>query len=93
MRCRKWEAQILRWQEGKLDQGAEKRLLQHLESCVHCRTLADRFSELDDLFSKCRETFVAPFPYGKNRQRSVGRDSSGFHARNLFAVLWFLSFL
>ncbi len=61
MSCRKWEAQILRWQEGGLDQGAEGRLQQHLESCVRCRTLADKFSELDGLFSKCREPSLPPF--------------------------------
>ncbi|MEJ2716545.1 MAG: hypothetical protein P8182_05315 [Deltaproteobacteria bacterium] len=60
MSCRKWEIQILRWHEGALDQRAEARLLQHLGICVHCRTLAEEFSEIDSLFSKSAEPSLPP---------------------------------
>lgn len=61
MSCRKWELQILRWQEGELDKGIEERVLQHLESCVRCRTLAKQFSEVDSLVSNCGEPALPPF--------------------------------
>jgi hypothetical protein len=61
MSCRKWEVQILRWQEGVLDRSAEARLLQHLESCIHCRSLAGSFSEIDGLFLKSQDPSLPPF--------------------------------
>jgi anti-sigma factor RsiW len=61
MSCGKWEIQILRWSERELDPGAEARLVKHLESCAHCRTMAEKFAEIDGLFSKCPEPSVPPF--------------------------------
>jgi len=61
MSCRKWEIQILRWHEGALDEKAEAPLLQHLGSCVRCRTLAGKFSALDSLFVSCQEPSLPPF--------------------------------
>jgi predicted anti-sigma-YlaC factor YlaD len=61
MSCRKWEVQILRWHEGRLDQVAEARLLRHVGGCIHCRSVAEKFSELDDLFSKSQEPSFPPF--------------------------------
>lgn len=61
MRCQKWEVQILRWHEGTLDEEAETFLFQHLESCARCRTLADKFSDLDSLFSKTGDPSLPPF--------------------------------
>ena len=61
MSCRKWEVQILRWHEGALDQRAEASLFQHLGICVRCRTLADKFLDIDSLFLKSQEPSLPPF--------------------------------
>lgn len=61
MRCRKWEVRILRWHEGALDARAEALLLQHLESCAHCRTLADKFSAMDSMFENSQAPVLPPF--------------------------------
>ena len=47
MSCRKWQIQILRWQEEELDRESEAALLQHLETCASCRDAADTFSQID----------------------------------------------
>jgi hypothetical protein len=61
MSCRKWEVQILRWHEGTLDHRAAARLFQHLGICIHCRTLADKFLDIDRLFLKSPEPSLPPF--------------------------------
>lgn len=61
MGCRKWEIQILRWQDGELDQESEAALLRHLETCAHCRITADRFSEIDRLLLESPDPLVPSF--------------------------------
>jgi anti-sigma factor RsiW len=61
MSCRKWQIKIFRWQEGDLNPKDEAALLRHLETCVHCRTSAEKFLELDRLFLKSPEPAVPPF--------------------------------
>jgi hypothetical protein len=61
MGCRKWEVQVLKRHEGTQAPGAEARLMRHLELCARCRTLAEKFSELDSLFSTSREPSLPPF--------------------------------
>jgi hypothetical protein len=61
MSCRKWQIQILRWQEGELNPNYEAALLRHLETCVHCRSVVDGFSALDHLFLKSPDPAVPPF--------------------------------
>lgn len=61
MSCRKWEIQILRRAEGDWDEDAKARLSQHLRKCDHCRILAAKFSEIDDLFAACPEPPLPPF--------------------------------
>ncbi len=48
-------------QEGELNPNDEAALLRHLETCVRCRTSAEKFLELDRLFMKCPEPPVPPF--------------------------------
>ena len=90
MNCRKWEVQILRWQEGTLDDGTEARLLRHLETCAHCRTLAEKFPEVDDLLLTPTEPSLPPFLQERivsTVSEVMRQDSmSGFFSR-------FLSFL
>ena len=47
MGCRKWEIQILRREEGRLDKESEAALLKHLKTCARCRDTTDRFAEID----------------------------------------------
>ncbi len=61
MSCRKWQIKIFKLQEGELNPNDEAALLRHLENCVHCRTSAEKFLELDRLFMKCPEPPVPPF--------------------------------
>lgn len=61
MRCQEWEKQILRLHEKALDREAQALLLRHLESCVHCRALAEKSSELDGLFAESGEPSLPPF--------------------------------
>jgi len=69
MNCRKWEIQILRQQHDELDPESEAALVKHLETCSHCRSTADKFSELDRLLLESREPTVPPFL----RERIVSR--------------------
>ncbi len=62
MSCRKWQIKIFRWQEGDLNPKDEAALLRHLETCVHCRTSAEKFLELDRLFLKSPDPPVPSFP-------------------------------
>ncbi len=61
MSCRKWQIQILRLHEGALDEEAQALLLQHLGICIHCRTLADKYTEIDGLFLNSEEPSLPPF--------------------------------
>ncbi len=61
MSCRKREIQILRWHQGELDHEAEADLLNHLEICAHCRTLADKFLEIDRFLLESPAPAVPPF--------------------------------
>jgi anti-sigma factor RsiW len=61
MSCRKWQIQIFKWQEGELNPNDEAALLSHLETCVHCRTSAEKFLELNRLFLKSPDPVVPPF--------------------------------
>lgn len=84
MSCGKWEIQILRWQEGMLDQGAEGRLMQHLKSCPHCRSLADKFPELDGLFSKCEEPALPPVL----KEKIVGTVTEAIREDSMGGSFW-----
>jgi anti-sigma factor RsiW len=61
MGCREWEVQILRRQEGELDQESEAALLGHLKTCGHCRNTSDRFSEIDRFLIESPEPSVPSF--------------------------------
>ena len=61
MSCRKWEVQILRWHDGTLDDVAEARLVQHIGTCLRCRSLAEKSPDLDSLFLESQEPSLPPF--------------------------------
>lgn len=61
MSCLRWEVQILRWQKGELDRQAEALLLKHLENCINCRSLAEKFSDVDKLLMQSTESSLPPF--------------------------------
>ncbi|MGO9117995.1 MAG: anti-sigma factor family protein [Desulfomonilaceae bacterium] len=61
MSCRKWQIKMFRWQEGELNPNDEAALFRHLETCVHCRTSAEKFLELDRLFVRSPDPPLPPF--------------------------------
>jgi predicted anti-sigma-YlaC factor YlaD len=90
MGCRKWEVEIIRRHEGTLDHGAKARLLRHLGSCIKCRNLADKFSEIDRLFVKSQEPSLPPFI----KERIVTTVSEAMRKDSMRGIFWqFFSFL
>lgn len=61
MSCRKWQIQIIKWHEGWLDHESEAALLSHLSTCVHCRSVADKSSEIGRLVVESPDPSVPPF--------------------------------
>jgi hypothetical protein len=90
MSCRKWQVQILRWHEGALDEEAEALLLQHLGSCVHCRTLADKYTQIDGLFLNSEEPSLPPLLKEKivnSVSEAMKQDSTRSIFSNFFRFL------
>lgn len=90
MSCRKWEIQILRRSEGGFDQNGEANLMHHLERCESCRTISAKFSEVDDLFSQCRDPSLPPFLKEKivsTVSEAIREDSTRRAFSGLFSYL------
>jgi hypothetical protein len=90
MSCRKWHVQILRWHEGALAEEAEALLLQHLGICVHCRTLAEKYEEIDGLFLNSEEPSLPPFLKEKivnSVSEAMRQDSMSGILSNFFRFL------
>jgi predicted anti-sigma-YlaC factor YlaD len=84
MSCHEREIQILRWHEGELDRESEAALLRHLGTCAHCRSTADRFSEIDRLLLASPDPLVPSFLNEKIvasviEEMRLGLWARGFH--------------
>lgn len=61
MGCRKWEIQILRREEGRLDKESEAAFFKHLKTCARCRDTTDRFAEIDRFLLEQPDPLIPSF--------------------------------
>lgn len=65
MKCRKSQILISRRSHGEVDDSAEEALLEHLENCTGCRTIASQFQHVDLLLRESLAPEMRPLLHQK----------------------------